>query len=115
MISWSLTMLFSIIRAGKAAVWTAPCGQLEQGSFFTLEHSHEVLSRLTIQLLGSLVTNDDSRFATFAADTLLWPAGNDLFDPGQLRRQRLTTSGTLPGAALVLERQPQLGALRFGF
>src|SRR6516225_9247732 len=113
MISWSLTMLFSIIRAGKAAVWTAPCGQLEQGSFFTLEHSHEVLSRLTIQLLGSLVTNDDGRFATFGADTLFRRTGHDLFYPGQLRRQRLTTSGTLPAVALVLERQLQLGAVRF--
>jgi hypothetical protein len=40
------------------------------GSFFTLEHSHEVLGRFTIQLLGSFVTNDNGRFAAFAADTL---------------------------------------------
>jgi hypothetical protein len=51
-----------------------------------LEHSHEVLGWLTTQLLGSLVANDDSRFATFAADTLVLRAGNDLFDPKQLWR-----------------------------
>jgi hypothetical protein len=44
------------------------------GSFFTLEHSHEVLGRFTIQLLGSFVTNDNGRFAAFAADTLFLEA-----------------------------------------
>jgi len=31
----------------------------------------EVLGRFTIQLLGSLVTNDNGRFAAFAADTFV--------------------------------------------
>src|SRR5215510_12607542 len=114
MISWSLTMLFSIIRAGKAAVWTPPCVQLQQARFSRLSTRTKYLAGLTIQLLCSLVTNDDGRFATFAADTLFRPTGNDLFYPGQLGRQRLTTSGTLPAVALVLERQLQLGAARFG-
>jgi hypothetical protein len=101
-------------RLGGALIGRSSA-QLEQARFFTLERSDEVLSRLTIQLLGNLVANDRSRFATFAAERLFRPTGDDLFYPGQLGRQRLTPGGTLPVAALILQRQLQLGTLGFGF
>ena len=55
------------------------------------DHSHEVLSRFDIKLFSRLVADQRSLFATLAANALLWGTSNDLFSPGQIARQFLTT------------------------
>src|ERR1700677_5172664 len=59
-------------------------------ALFALRHYHEVLVRLDVQLLAQLVADHTGFFTALAADTLLWSAADELFNPGQVRRQLLT-------------------------
>ena len=80
------------------------------GTLFALGHHHEVFGRFDVELLALLVTDHPGFFTAVAADTLLWAAGDDLFDPWQVGRQFLAAR-MFPG---LFERQLELLAFTLG-
>jgi hypothetical protein len=83
---------------------------LPPNSLLAFGHSHKVFGRLNIKLFRSLVADHRRFFAALAADALIGCAGDDLFDPRQLRRQLLPTGMF----ARFLKWQLQLLTLTFG-
>ena len=61
------------------------------GSLLAFDQPREVFGPLDIKLFRSLVAKERGLFATAATDALIGCTGDDLFDPGQIRRQLLAT------------------------
>ena len=82
-------------------------------ALFALDHQHEILGRLHIQLLALLVADDFGRLATVPATGLLRRARDDTFYPSQILGQGLPSRMPPSAPGLQWRRRRQRFTLAF--